>query len=64
MTDKLDDRALDRLFRTARTRNAWTEQAVTEQQLCELYDLLKFGPTSGNCCPARFVWVSSGSCKT
>ncbi len=64
MTDKLYDRALDRLFRTARTRNAWTEQAVTEQQLRELYDLMKFGPTSGNCCPARFVWVRSAEGKS
>jgi 3-hydroxypropanoate dehydrogenase len=64
MTDKLDDRALDRLFRTARTRNAWTDQAVTEQQLRELYDLLKFGPTSSNSCPARFVWVRSGEGKS
>jgi 3-hydroxypropanoate dehydrogenase len=30
---------------------------LTEQQLRELYDLMKFGPTSSNCCPARFVWV-------
>jgi 3-hydroxypropanoate dehydrogenase len=59
MTDALDDRALDRLFRAARTRNAWCEQPVTEDQLRELYDLMKFGPTSGNCCPARFVWVKS-----
>jgi 3-hydroxypropanoate dehydrogenase len=64
MTDKLDERVLDRLFRTARTRNAWTEQAVTEQQLWELYDLMKFGPTSGNCCPARFVWVRSAEDKS
>jgi 3-hydroxypropanoate dehydrogenase len=64
MTDKLDDRALDRLFRTARTRNAWTEEAVTEQQLRELYDLLKFGPTSSNSCPARFVWVRSAEGKS
>jgi 3-hydroxypropanoate dehydrogenase len=64
MIDKLDDRALDRLFRTARTRNAWTEQQVTEQQLRELYDLLKFGPTSGNSCPARFVWVRSAEGKS
>jgi 3-hydroxypropanoate dehydrogenase len=63
MTDKLDYRALDRLFRTARTRNAWTEQPVTEHQLRELYDLMKFGPTSGNCCPARFVWVRSAEGK-
>jgi len=64
MTDKLDDRALDRLFREARTRNAWTEQPVTEPQLRELYDLMKFGPTSGNCCPARFVWVRSAEGKS
>jgi 3-hydroxypropanoate dehydrogenase len=57
----LNDTALDRLFRTARTRNGWTERPVTEQQLRELYDVLKFGPTSGNCCPARFVWVTSAA---
>jgi len=64
MTGKLGNQALDRLFRTARTRNAWTEQPVTEQRLRELYDLMKFGPTSGNCCPARFVWVRSAEGKS
>jgi len=64
MTDRLDNRALDRLFRTARTRNSWTEQPVTEQQLRELYDLMKFGLTSGNCCPGRFVWVRSAEGKS
>jgi 3-hydroxypropanoate dehydrogenase len=64
MTNRLDDRALDRLFRAARTRNAWTEQPVTEDQLRELYDLMKFGPTSGNCCPARFIWVRSAQAKS
>jgi 3-hydroxypropanoate dehydrogenase len=64
MTDALDDRALDRLFRAARTRNAWFEQPVTDDQLRELYDLMKFGPTSGNCCPARFVWVRSAQGKS
>jgi nitroreductase len=51
------------LFRTARTRNAWTDRPVTEQQVRELYDLLKFGPTSSNCCPARFVWIRSADGK-
>jgi 3-hydroxypropanoate dehydrogenase len=63
VSNKLNDFALDRLFRTARTRNAWTDRPVTEQQLRELYDLLKFGPTSSNCCPARFVWVRSAEGK-
>jgi len=63
MSDKLDNTALDQLFRTARTRNAWTERPVSEQQLRELYDLLKLGPTSANCCPARLVWVRSAEGK-
>ena len=53
MSTKLDELALDRLFRPARTLNGWTDQPVMEEQLRELYNLLKFGPTSSNCCPAR-----------
>jgi 3-hydroxypropanoate dehydrogenase len=63
MSEKLDGHALDRLFRTARTRNGWTDRPVTEAQLRELYDLFKMGPTSGNSCPARFVWVTSTAGK-
>jgi 3-hydroxypropanoate dehydrogenase len=63
MSNKLDALALDQLFRTARTRNTWTDRPVTEQQLRELYDLVKLGPTSANCCPARFVWVTSAEGK-
>jgi 3-hydroxypropanoate dehydrogenase len=59
----LDAAALDQLFRAARTRNAWTDRPVSEQQLRELYDLMKFGPTSANSCPARFVWVTSAPGK-
>src|SRR5579872_3101529 len=64
MSNKLDGLALDQLFRTARTRNDWTDRPITEEQLRELYDLMKFGPTSGNCCPARFVWVRSAEGKS
>jgi 3-hydroxypropanoate dehydrogenase len=63
MPEKLDDLALNRLFRDARTRNGWTDRPVTDEQLRELYDLAKFGPTSGNCCPARFVWIRSAEAK-
>src|SRR5271156_726817 len=63
MSNKLDDLAHDRLFRTARTRNGWTDRPVTEEQLRELYELMKFGPTSSNCCPARFVWIRSAEGK-
>jgi|SRR5580658_628447 3-hydroxypropanoate dehydrogenase len=63
MSIRLDTLALDQLFRTARTRNGWTDRPVTEQQLRELYDLVKLGPTSANSCPARFVWLTSDEGK-
>ncbi len=54
---------LDVLFRTARTFNEWSDQGVDEHLVRELYDLLKWGPTSANSCPARFVWVRSAEGK-
>ena len=60
---KLDDAALDTLFRTARTQNKWTDAPVTDEELRQLYDLLKFGPTSANASPARFVFVRSPEAK-
>ena len=63
MTERLDSPALDQLLRTARTRRGWSSRPVSEQQLHELYDLVKFGPTSANCTPARFVWVHSAEGK-
>ncbi|MFN6956025.1 MAG: malonic semialdehyde reductase [Acetobacteraceae bacterium] len=55
--ETLDDRALDRLFREARTHNKWTDRPVPDAKLRELYELLKWGPTSANASPARFVFV-------
>jgi 3-hydroxypropanoate dehydrogenase len=63
MSEKLNGHGLDQLFRSARTRNGWTDRPVSEAQIRELYDLLKFGPTSANSCPARFVWVRSEAGK-
>jgi 3-hydroxypropanoate dehydrogenase len=59
MKKPLDDTALDTLFREARSYNRWTADALPESKLRALYDLLKMGPTSANCCPARFVFVAS-----
>lgn len=63
MSEKLDGHALNQLFLTARTRNGWTDRPVSEAQIRELYDVFKFGPTSANSCPARFVWVMSAAGK-
>ena len=51
--------ALDQIFRSARTYQGWTDAPVEESVIRELYELLKWGPTSANSSPARFVWVRS-----
>ena len=51
--------SLDQIFRSAHTYNGWTQPPVEEAVVRDLYDLLRWGPTSANCCPARFVWVRS-----
>jgi 3-hydroxypropanoate dehydrogenase len=63
MHPKLDGPALDLLFRSARTRNGWSAEPVSEEEIRELYELMKWGPTSGNGSPARFVWVRSAEGK-
>ena len=63
MSDALQDAALDQLFRTARTQNAFRDTPVGEDTLRALYDLLKWGPTAANASPARFVFVTSAAGK-
>lgn len=63
MTDPLDARAQDQLFREARTRNAFTDRPVPEALLRQVYELAKWGPTSGNVCPARFVFLTTPRAK-
>jgi 3-hydroxypropanoate dehydrogenase len=65
MTDyaRLDDAGLDVLFRAARTQNKWTDAPVTEGELRALYDVTRYGPTSANCSPARFVFLSTQHAK-
>ena len=63
MSDVLNDAALDQLFRTARTQNAFSDRPVEDSQLHALYELLKWGPTAANSTPARFVFVKSDEAK-
>ncbi len=55
---------LDQLFRNARTPNDWAATPIDESTVHALYDLLKWGPTSANSTPARFVWVRSAEGKS
>jgi 3-hydroxypropanoate dehydrogenase len=59
MTTPIDARALDALFRDARTHNGWQDKPVPESLLREVYDLAKMGPTSANCSPMRVVFVTT-----
>ncbi|MBI5783347.1 MAG: malonic semialdehyde reductase [Gammaproteobacteria bacterium] len=59
----LSDDALDTLFRSARSHGYWFDKPVGDDLLHKLYDLMKWGPTSGNCTPARLVFVRSQKAK-
>ena len=59
----LDEAARDTLFRNARTHAAWQDRPVPDATLQDLYDLLKWGPTSGNCCPATFLFLRTREAK-
>ncbi len=63
MSHALDAAALDQLFRTARTQNAFLDKPVEDAQLHALYELVKWGPTAANGSPARFVFVKSAEAK-
>jgi 3-hydroxypropanoate dehydrogenase len=55
--------SIERLFTEARTHNGFTNEPVSEAQLREIYDLMKWGPTSANASPARIVFVRSPAAK-
>jgi 3-hydroxypropanoate dehydrogenase len=59
----LDDVALDILVRKARTQNGWLPTPVSDAELQAIYDLMKWGPTSANCCPARLVFLRTPEAK-
>lgn len=64
MSDRaLSDAALDTLFRQARSHNGWLDRPVSDNQLRQIYELMKMGPTSANSSPARLLFVKSDEAK-
>lgn len=63
MTDTLSDSALDLIFREARSMNGWLDKDVSDDQVRQIYELMKMGPTSANQQPARLVWCKSKESK-
>lgn len=61
--ESLNQQALEQLFLNARTHNGWQNKPVSEELLKQLYDLLKFAPTSANASPARFLFLTSQEAK-
>jgi 3-hydroxypropanoate dehydrogenase len=60
---RLNDNALDTIFRSARTYNGWLDKPVSDETVREIYDLMKWGPTSANTSPARFLLLRSRAAK-
>lgn len=63
MNTKLDAMAIDQIFMSARTYNTWSSKPIATDTLTELWDILRMGPTSANCSPARIVFVVSDDAK-
>jgi len=59
----IDDAALDILFREARSHYSWDGTEISDDSLRQLYDLMKFGPTSANSSPARFLFLRTTEAK-
>lgn len=53
----------DQLFTKARSHHHWTDKGVSDEDLKALYEIIKYGPTSGNLQPARIVFVRSEAGK-
>lgn len=63
MSSAISDTALDQLFRSARTVNGFLPEPVSDDTVHALYELLKWGPTSFNCQPARYLFLHSAAAR-
>src|SRR5713226_6624605 len=54
---------LHQLFMDARTHNDWLDKPVPDGMLREIYDIVKFGPTSMNSQPMRLLFLRTAAAK-
>ncbi|RZO98456.1 MAG: malonic semialdehyde reductase [Gammaproteobacteria bacterium] len=59
----LNNEQLNLLFGQARSMNGWQDKEVSDGMVKSIYELTKMGPTSTNCCPARFKFIKSDEAK-
>lgn len=60
---RADPTTLRLILTEARTQNVWQERDVSKDTLKEIYQIMKMGPTSANCCPARIAFLKSQTSK-
>lgn len=63
MSQIVNDAALDAIFRNARSQNGWLDKPLAPTLLQAIYDLARMGPTSANCSPARFLFLTTPEAK-
>ncbi|EOI5721269.1 malonic semialdehyde reductase [Cronobacter dublinensis] len=63
MSEALSASALATLFTDARTHSAWLDAPVSDEQLRDIYDMVRLGPTSANCSPGRLLFVKTPDAK-
>jgi 3-hydroxypropanoate dehydrogenase len=59
----ISQEARDQLFFNARTHSVWLDKPVEDETLKQIYDLMRWAPTSANCSPARVLFVKSKEAK-
>ncbi|SHH60885.1 3-hydroxypropanoate dehydrogenase [Chryseobacterium oranimense] len=63
MRKSLSKEVFNQLFTDARSHHHWKDKPVSDEDLKSLYEIIKYGPTSGNLQPARIVFVRSDEGK-
>jgi nitroreductase len=63
MSDSVHASALEQVFLNARTFNKFTEQDVPDELIIQLYNLMKWAPTSMNCQPGHYLVIKSPEAK-
>lgn len=53
----------EQLFTEARTQNGYLDTPIADDTLRQLYELMKWGPTSANCSPARLIFVRGAEAR-
>lgn len=63
MSQPLSPSCLEQLFTRARSYDRFAGAPVSEAEIQAIWDLMKMGPTSANCLPARLVWCTSDEAR-